>query len=161
MEQTLMVLLAVVDVLGSISAVGRVSLGLSKFLAVLDRFDLDHLRILAVLVVNLVGLAGRADGAPRSCRRVRVDVQCAFQPWPLHVPRAPRCHVACLGGLADGAYRSCRVAPVALHSWALQSWHMVGKLGACPWFDRVDTKSNPVDGLSRGDLQGPWKPEPR
>ena len=30
------------------------------------------------------------------------------------------------------------------------------KINACPWFDRVDTKSNPVDGLSRGDLSGDW-----
>ena len=29
-------------------------------------------------------------------------------------------------------------------------------INACPWFDRVDTKSNPVDGLSRGDLSGNW-----
>ena len=26
----------------------------------------------------------------------------------------------------------------------------------CLWFDRVDTKSNPVDGLSRGKLEGDW-----
>ena len=26
--------------------------------------------------------------------------------------------------------------------------------------DRVDTKSNPVDGLSRGDLRGSWDLEP-
>ena len=30
------------------------------------------------------------------------------------------------------------------------------KVNACPWFDRVDTKSNPVDGLSRGDFNGNW-----
>ena len=36
------------------------------------------------------------------------------------------------------------------------TWHRCGKLGVCPWFDRVDTKSNPVDGLSRGNLEGEW-----
>jgi hypothetical protein len=36
------------------------------------------------------------------------------------------------------------------------TWHSAAKLNACPWFDRVDTKSNPVDGLSRGDLSGDW-----
>ena len=30
------------------------------------------------------------------------------------------------------------------------------ELGLWSWFDRVDTKSNPVDGLSRGRLHGPW-----
>ena len=29
-----------------------------------------------------------------------------------------------------------------------------------PWFDRVDTKSNPVDGLSRKVLAGPWRVVP-
>ena len=29
-------------------------------------------------------------------------------------------------------------------------------LGVYCWYDRVDTKSNPVDGLSRGRLEGPW-----
>ena len=33
----------------------------------------------------------------------------------------------------------------------------VARLGAIPWYDRVDTKSNPVDGLSRGRLEGPWE----
>ena len=36
------------------------------------------------------------------------------------------------------------------------TWHKCGKLNVCPWFDRVDTKSNPVDGLSRGNLEGDW-----
>ena len=26
-----------------------------------------------------------------------------------------------------------------------------------PWFDQVDSSSNPVDGLSRGRLSGPWR----
>ena len=25
-----------------------------------------------------------------------------------------------------------------------------------PWFDRVESKANPVDGLSRGDMTGDW-----
>jgi hypothetical protein len=36
------------------------------------------------------------------------------------------------------------------------TWHLAAKCDALPWFDRVDTKSNPVDGLSRGDVEGPW-----
>ena len=36
------------------------------------------------------------------------------------------------------------------------TWHKCGKLNVSPWFDRVDTKSNPVDGLSRGKLEGNW-----
>ena len=33
--------------------------------------------------------------------------------------------------------------------------HIVG-CGCLPWFDRVESASNPTDGLSRGRLQGPW-----
>ena len=36
------------------------------------------------------------------------------------------------------------------------TWETIAMINACPWFDRVDTKSNPVDGLSRGDLSGDW-----
>ena len=36
------------------------------------------------------------------------------------------------------------------------TWAKIAKINACPWFDRVDTKSNPVDGLRRGDLSGDW-----
>jgi len=36
------------------------------------------------------------------------------------------------------------------------TWKKISKINACPWFDRVDTKSNPVDGLSRGNLDGEW-----
>jgi hypothetical protein len=36
------------------------------------------------------------------------------------------------------------------------TWQKVANLGVLPWFDRVDTKSNPVDGLSRKVLNGPW-----
>ena len=34
------------------------------------------------------------------------------------------------------------------------TWQKISQTNACPWFDRVDTKSKPVDGLSRCDLQG-------
>ena len=33
---------------------------------------------------------------------------------------------------------------------------MIAKHSILPWFDRVDTHSNPVDGLSRKDLAGDW-----
>ena len=36
------------------------------------------------------------------------------------------------------------------------TWSYVAAVGCFPWFDRVDSKSNPVDGLSRGRLEGPW-----
>ncbi len=37
------------------------------------------------------------------------------------------------------------------------TWRRITSLSTLPWFDRVDTKSNPVDGLSRKDLHGPWE----
>jgi len=36
------------------------------------------------------------------------------------------------------------------------TWSQVAALHATPWFDRVASPSNPVDGLSRGDMAGPW-----
>ena len=39
------------------------------------------------------------------------------------------------------------------------TWSQVQRLQVFPWFDRVHSKSNPVDGLSRGQLDGPWKVE--
>ena len=36
------------------------------------------------------------------------------------------------------------------------TWQQISRTNVCPWYDRVDTKSNPVDGLSRGDLSGEW-----
>ena len=36
------------------------------------------------------------------------------------------------------------------------TWERIVSLRCLPWFDRVASKSNPVDGLSRGQLQGPW-----
>ena len=37
-----------------------------------------------------------------------------------------------------------------------KAWELVARRRLLPWFDRVDTKSNPVDGLSRGRMEGPW-----
>ena len=37
------------------------------------------------------------------------------------------------------------------------TWMRIAKLRANPWFDRVDSKSNPVDGLSRKDFSGKWR----
>ena len=34
---------------------------------------------------------------------------------------------------------------------------LAAKYGVLSWFDRVDSASNPVDKLSRGKLDGPWK----
>ena len=34
---------------------------------------------------------------------------------------------------------------------------LAARYGVIGWFDRVDTHSNPVDKLSRGKLQGPWR----
>ena len=37
------------------------------------------------------------------------------------------------------------------------TWGCIQALQVYAWFDRVDTSSNPVDGLSRGRLAGPWR----
>ena len=34
---------------------------------------------------------------------------------------------------------------------------LVAQHGIVSWFDRVDSSSNPVDKLSRGSMDGPWK----
>ena len=36
------------------------------------------------------------------------------------------------------------------------TWRLVIALDVLPWFDRVDSHANPVDGLSRGRFDGPW-----
>ena len=36
------------------------------------------------------------------------------------------------------------------------TWSLIAGLGCFPWFDRVESSANPVDGLSRGRLVGPW-----
>ena len=37
------------------------------------------------------------------------------------------------------------------------TWETVAQQRIIPWFDRVESKSNPVDGLSRGRREGPWR----
>ena len=37
------------------------------------------------------------------------------------------------------------------------TWSRVARLNVLPWFDTVDSKSNPVDGLSRKDFSGEWR----
>ena len=36
------------------------------------------------------------------------------------------------------------------------TWGLAADLDGWPYFDRVHTKSNPIDGVSRGDFEGPW-----
>ena len=38
-----------------------------------------------------------------------------------------------------------------------ETWRRIQKLNAAPYFDRVASESNPVDGLSRGRREGPWQ----
>ena len=40
------------------------------------------------------------------------------------------------------------------------TWSHIVQVGCMPWFDRVDSASNPTDGLSRERLLGPWTLEP-
>ena len=36
------------------------------------------------------------------------------------------------------------------------TWKRVIDVNALPWFDRVESKANPIDGVSRGKMNGPW-----
>ena len=38
-----------------------------------------------------------------------------------------------------------------------ETWARVAHQRVLPWFDRVDSKANPVDGLSRKRFEGPWQ----
>ena len=38
-----------------------------------------------------------------------------------------------------------------------ETWKRIAELDIIPYFDRVASESNPVDGLSRGRMQGPWQ----
>ena len=38
-----------------------------------------------------------------------------------------------------------------------ETWRWIQKLNVAPYFDRVASESNPVDGLSRGRREGPWQ----
>ena len=37
------------------------------------------------------------------------------------------------------------------------TWVTAAHLRSRPWFERVESSANPVDGLSRGRLEGPWE----
>ena len=37
------------------------------------------------------------------------------------------------------------------------TWQKAGSRRLWPYFDRVASSSNPVDGLSRGETKGPWR----
>ena len=37
------------------------------------------------------------------------------------------------------------------------TWELSGTRGLWPYYDRVESEANPVDGLSRGDSSGPWR----
>ena len=34
---------------------------------------------------------------------------------------------------------------------------LAARFGGIGWYDRVDSASNPVDKLSRGSMEGPWR----
>jgi hypothetical protein len=36
------------------------------------------------------------------------------------------------------------------------TWKRVIDRNVLPWFDRVESKANPIDGVSRGKMSGPW-----
>ena len=37
------------------------------------------------------------------------------------------------------------------------TWQLCSDLRIAPWFERVESSANPLDGLSRGRREGPWK----
>ena len=37
-----------------------------------------------------------------------------------------------------------------------ETWRRIIQINVLPWFDRADSKSNPVDGLSRGAVEEQW-----
>ena len=38
-----------------------------------------------------------------------------------------------------------------------ETWAQAAALDCWPYFERVHTKANPIDGVSRGDFRGPWE----
>ena len=60
-----------------------------------------------------------------------------------------------LGGLVKGSASVGQMDIVIGHTWSF-----VAQLQVLPWFDRVDSASNPVDGLSRKDFSGTWNWQP-
>ena len=57
-----------------------------------------------------------------------------------------------LGALVKGSASVDQQDIIVGHTWSL-----VSRINVLPWFDRVDSKSNPVDGLSRKDFSGTWR----
>ena len=57
-----------------------------------------------------------------------------------------------LGGLVKGSSSVRQQDVIIGHTWSLISSFRVSA-----WFDRVDSASNPVDGLSRKDFSGIWQ----
>ena len=57
-----------------------------------------------------------------------------------------------LGSLVNGSSSVDQQDIIIGHTWEL-----IARLGVLSWFDRVDSKSNPVDGLSRKDFSGEWQ----
>ena len=37
------------------------------------------------------------------------------------------------------------------------TWELAADLDCWPYFDRVRTKSNPIDGVTRRNYEGPWR----
>ena len=60
-------------------------------------------------------------------------------------------NAAALATLVRGASSVSSGERIAGLTWS----HIVG-FNCFPWFDRVESSSNPTDGLSRGRLVGPW-----
>jgi len=75
--------------------------------------------------------------------------------WPWLVKDALWIHFidnnSALGALVKGSSSVCQKDIIVGHTWA-----QIAQLGVYPWFDRVDTHSNPVDGLSRKNFSGDW-----
>ena len=59
---------------------------------------------------------------------------------------------AALSGLVNGSSSVCEGDVIIGETWS-----RIQGLGVFAWFDRVDSTANPVDGLSRGRLSGPWR----
>ena len=75
--------------------------------------------------------------------------------WPWLVKDALWIHFidnnSALGSLVKGSSSVGQQDILVGHTWC-----MVAHLNTLPWFDRLDSKSNPVVGLSRKDFSGNW-----
>ena len=59
----------------------------------------------------------------------------------------------------DGALSSLIAGSSSVHSGDIicgETWRLIDAYDVAPWFERVASKSNPLDGLSRGRRAGPW-----